>query len=145
MWGNVAGFWQEARPDPVLTLALIDKHVREVLLDYIAAVQIIDVAPLPQPVCRDPDDDVVLVRVHGVQRRRLTQLQADGDGCAPRGRGRPSAGRHGGQRSRKQARRRGVGDGREHGFVHELPQVHPLAQAGLMNAEATRQELVAAQ
>ena len=85
------------------------------------------------------------VRVHGVQRRRLTQLQADGDGCAPRGRGRPSAGRHGGQRARKQARRRGVGDGREHGLVHELPQVHPLAQAGLMNAEATSHKVVAAQ
>jgi uncharacterized protein len=41
-------------------LALIDRQAREVLLDYIAAVQVIDVAPLPQPVCRDPDDDEVL-------------------------------------------------------------------------------------
>ena len=48
------------RPSATKRLALIDKHVREVLLDYIAAVQIIDVVPLPQPVCRDPDDDVVL-------------------------------------------------------------------------------------
>ena len=86
-----------------------------------------------------------LVRVHGVHRRRLTQLQTDGDGCAPRGRGRPSAGRHGGQRPSKQARRRGVGDGREHGGMHELPQVHALAQAGLMNAEATSHKVVAAQ
>ena len=85
------------------------------------------------------------VRVHGVHRRRLRQLQTDGDGCAPRKRGPPSAGRHGGQRPGKQARRRGVGDGREHGLVHELPQVHPLAQAGLMNAEATSHKVVAAQ
>ena len=85
------------------------------------------------------------VRVHGVHRRRLTQLQTDGDGCAPRGRGRPSAGRHGGQRPSKQARRRGVGDGREHGGMHELPQVHALAQTGLMNAEATSHKVVAAQ
>ena len=48
------------RPSATKRLALIDKHAREVLLDYIAAVQVIDVAPLPQPVCRDPDDDVVL-------------------------------------------------------------------------------------
>ena len=48
------------RPSPKKRLALIDKHVREVLLDYVAAVQIIDVAPLPEPVCRDSDDDVVL-------------------------------------------------------------------------------------
>lgn len=48
------------RPTAAKRLALIDKQAREVLLDYIAAVQVIDVAPLPQPVCRDPDDDVVL-------------------------------------------------------------------------------------
>ena len=88
---------------------------------------------------------VLSVCVHGVQSRRRTQLQAGGDGCAPRGRGRPSACRHGGWRARNQARRRGVGDGREDGRMHELPQVHALAQAGLMNAEATRQELIAAQ
>ena len=87
----------------------------------------------------------VEVRVHGVRRRRLRQLQADGDGCARRGRGRSSAGRHGGQRPGNQARRRGARDGSQHCLVHELPQVHPLAQAGLMNAEATRQELIAAQ
>ena len=62
-----------------------------------------------------------------------------------RKRGRSSAGRHCGQRPRNQARRRDVGDGREHGLVHELPKVHALAQTGLMNAEAARQELVAAQ
>ena len=49
-----------ARPSVTKRLALIDKQAREVLLDYIAAVQVIDAAPLPQPVCRDPDDDVVL-------------------------------------------------------------------------------------
>ena len=48
------------RPSATKRLALIDKQAREVLLDYIAAVQVIDAAPLPQPVCRDPDDDVVL-------------------------------------------------------------------------------------
>lgn len=48
------------RPSATKRLALIDRQAREVLLDYIAAVQVIDVTPLPQPVCRDPDDDVVL-------------------------------------------------------------------------------------
>lgn len=48
------------RPSATKRLALIDRQAREVLLDYIAAVQVIDVAPLPQPVCRDPDDDEVL-------------------------------------------------------------------------------------
>ena len=48
------------RPSATKRLALIDRHAREVLLDYIAAVQVIEVAPLPRPVCRDPDDDVVL-------------------------------------------------------------------------------------
>ena len=89
--------------------------------------------------------EVRAVCVHGEQSRRRTQLQAGGDGCAARGRGRSSAGRHCGQRPRNQARRHGARDGREHGLVHELPQVHALAQAGFMNAEATSHEVIAAQ
>ena len=61
-----------------------------------------------------------MIRVHGVRRRRLTQHQIGSDGCAPRGRGRRSAGRHCGQRPGNQARRCGVGDGSQHGLVHEL-------------------------
>lgn len=48
------------RPSATKQLALVDKRAREVLLDYIAAIQVIEVAPLPQPVCRDPDADQVL-------------------------------------------------------------------------------------
>ena len=47
--------------------------------------------------------------------------------------------------SRHQARRRRVGDERVHRAVHEVPQIATLAQAGLVNAEPARQELVAAQ
>jgi len=48
------------RPSATKRLALIDKQAHEVLLDYAAAVEIVEPAPLPQPVCRDPDDDAVL-------------------------------------------------------------------------------------
>ena len=51
------------RPSATKRLALIDRQAREVLLDHIAAAQVIDVVPLPEPVCRDPDDDVVLALV----------------------------------------------------------------------------------
>ena len=48
------------RPSAAKRLALIDKQAHEVLLDYIAAVEIVAAPALPQPVCRDPDDDAVL-------------------------------------------------------------------------------------
>ena len=48
------------RPSATKRLALIDRQARAVLLDHIATAQVIDVVPLPEPVCRDPDDDVVL-------------------------------------------------------------------------------------
>lgn len=41
-------------------LAVIGKQASDVLLDYTSAVQLINAAPLAQPVCRDPDDDEVL-------------------------------------------------------------------------------------
>ena len=41
-------------------LALIGRQAGQVLQDYLAAVDLIAPAPLPQPVCRDPDDDAVL-------------------------------------------------------------------------------------
>jgi uncharacterized protein len=49
-----------SRPSATKRLALIDRAASGLLLDDIAAVQVIEVAPLLQPVCRDPDDDVVL-------------------------------------------------------------------------------------
>jgi uncharacterized protein len=48
------------RPSATKQLALIDQQAHTVLLDYVAAVELIDAPPLPQPVCRDPDDDAVL-------------------------------------------------------------------------------------
>lgn len=48
------------RPSLIKPLAAIDKQAADVLLDYTSAVEIVRAAPLPQPVCRDPDDDDVL-------------------------------------------------------------------------------------
>ena len=39
---------------------MIDKQAQEVLLDYIAAVEVVAAPALPQPVCCAPDDDAVL-------------------------------------------------------------------------------------
>jgi uncharacterized protein len=39
---------------------LNNQQAHAVLLDYATAVEIMDAPPLPQPVCRDPDDDAVL-------------------------------------------------------------------------------------
>lgn len=48
------------RPSATKRLALIDKQAQELLLDFIASVEIVRAMPLPRPVCRDPDDDEVL-------------------------------------------------------------------------------------
>ncbi len=48
------------RPSATKRLGVIDQHAGTVLLDYAAVVQVIEPAPLAQPVCRDPDDDEVL-------------------------------------------------------------------------------------
>lgn len=48
------------RSSLIKQLATIDKQAADVLLDYTSAVEIVRAAPLPQPVCRDPDDDDVL-------------------------------------------------------------------------------------
>jgi len=48
------------RPSAAKRLALIEKQAQEVLLDYIAAVEVVAAPALRQPVCRDPDDDAVL-------------------------------------------------------------------------------------
>jgi putative PIN family toxin of toxin-antitoxin system len=48
------------RPSATKRLALNNQQAHTVLLDYVAALEIMDAPPLPQPVCRDPDDDAVL-------------------------------------------------------------------------------------
>jgi putative PIN family toxin of toxin-antitoxin system len=48
------------RPSATKRLAINNQQAHAVLLDYVAAVEIMDAPPLPQPVCRDPDDDAVL-------------------------------------------------------------------------------------
>jgi uncharacterized protein len=48
------------RPSATKRLALIGKQAQELLLDYITSVEVVRAAPLPHPVCRDPDDDEVL-------------------------------------------------------------------------------------
>lgn len=71
---------------------------------------------------------------------------------AAAGRGWPRAGttgwlpgrRDGNGRDRQQAGRCGLVDPGEHRLVHEVPQVTPLAAAGLVDTEAMRDELVAA-
>lgn len=48
------------RPSLSKQLAVINKQASDLLLDYTAAIEIMAAPPLPQPVCRDPDDDDVL-------------------------------------------------------------------------------------
>lgn len=43
------------RPSATKQLAFHDQQAHTVLLDYVAAVELIDAPPLRQPVCRDPD------------------------------------------------------------------------------------------
>ena len=49
-----------SRPSLAGRLAVIGQSANAVLQDYVSAVQIVEAQPLPQPVCRDPDDDAVL-------------------------------------------------------------------------------------
>ncbi len=48
------------RPAATRQLALIGRSPRDVLADYLAIIELVEPQPLPQPVCRDPDDDQVL-------------------------------------------------------------------------------------
>jgi len=48
-------------------LLAIGRQARDVLLDYGAITQIVEPAPLTQPVCRDPDDDAVLALARAAQ------------------------------------------------------------------------------
>jgi putative PIN family toxin of toxin-antitoxin system len=47
------------RPVATRQLAMIGRSPRDVLADYLAIIEL-EPQPLPQPVCRDPDDDHVL-------------------------------------------------------------------------------------
>ncbi len=48
------------RPSPTKRLHQINMTAHAVLADYVRAVTALQPQPLPQPVCRDPDDDQVL-------------------------------------------------------------------------------------
>lgn len=48
------------RPSPTKRLNQINLTAHSVLADYVRAVTVLQPQPLPQPVCRDPDDDEVL-------------------------------------------------------------------------------------
>lgn len=48
------------RPSPTKRLNQINLTAHAVLADYVRAVTVLQAPPLPQPVCRDPDDDEVL-------------------------------------------------------------------------------------
>ena len=48
------------RPSLAKQLAVINQHAVDVLQEYTSAVEIVRAAPLPEQVCRDPDDDDVL-------------------------------------------------------------------------------------
>lgn len=48
------------RPAATRQLAVIGRSPRDVLADYLAIIELVEPQPLPQPVCRDPDDDHVL-------------------------------------------------------------------------------------
>ncbi len=49
-----------SRPSPSKRLALIGKSVREVLADFIDAVELIEPIDIPRVVLTDPDDDQVI-------------------------------------------------------------------------------------
>lgn len=49
-----------SRPSPSKRLALIGKSVREVLADFIDAVELIEPIDIPRVVLNDPDDDQVI-------------------------------------------------------------------------------------
>lgn len=55
------------RPSLSKQLAAIGKQAADVLMDYTSAVETIPAPPLPQPVCRDPDDDDVLALASAAQ------------------------------------------------------------------------------
>jgi uncharacterized protein len=48
------------RPSPTKRLNQVNLTAHSVLADYVRAVTVLQPQPLPQPVCRDPDDDEVL-------------------------------------------------------------------------------------
>ena len=48
------------RASPTKRLHQINMTAHAVLADYVRAITVLQVPPLPQPVCRDPDDDAVL-------------------------------------------------------------------------------------
>ena len=48
------------RPSAMKRLALIDKSVREVLADYVEAVELVEPIEVPRVVPNDPDDDHVI-------------------------------------------------------------------------------------
>lgn len=48
------------RPSLTKRLDQINITAHSVLTDYVRAVTVLQPPPLPQPVCRDPDDDAVL-------------------------------------------------------------------------------------
>ncbi len=63
------------RPSLAKQLAAIDRQAVDVLQDYVSAVEIVRAAPLPQPMCRDPDDDALLALALAAQ----TDLIVSGD------------------------------------------------------------------
>jgi putative PIN family toxin of toxin-antitoxin system len=63
------------RPAATRQLALIGTTPREVLVDYLAIIELVEPPPLPAPVSRDPDDDHVLAAALGVE----AQLIVSGD------------------------------------------------------------------
>ena len=79
------------------------------------------------------------VRVHGVARQAVAIFGRAGDACGARtSRSVASARGHDGKWPRQQTWRQRLVDPGHDRLVDEVPQVHALAQAGLMDAEPAR-------
>jgi putative PIN family toxin of toxin-antitoxin system len=65
------------RPGPTKRLALIGRTARQVLTDYLEAVELLDPPPLPAPISRDPDDDAVLALAAAAKADLIVSGDAD--------------------------------------------------------------------
>jgi putative PIN family toxin of toxin-antitoxin system len=65
------------RPSATRRLALIGKSVREVLADYVAAVELVEPIDTPRVVPDDPDDDHVIAAAATAQAELIVSGDAD--------------------------------------------------------------------
>lgn len=65
------------RPSPAKRLALIGKTAREVLADYVDAVELVEPLTVPRVVSSDPDDDQVIAAAMAAQADLIVSGDSD--------------------------------------------------------------------